>query len=876
MLRKLLILACVPLVLLGCSKLNDLSTKVDDIDSRLGKLETLCAQMNKDITALQKAVKALEDKDYVTSVEPITEDGKEIGYRINFTKSGSITIYHGKDGADGLTPVISVSQDTDGLYYWTIDGEWLLDSGGNKIKASATDGEDGITPQLKIEEDWWYISYDAGQTWTKLSTAKGDKGDSMFSAVTYDSLYLYLTLANGTKLTIPMSSPISLEFDIKDNEAVISAGETIVIGYTVTGSTQTSRVSASSDGNYVVKVKSSSADKGTIEVTAPTPYADGYINVIADNGNGYTRLHVISFSERKINFPSGLEYSVATEGGTVEIPFTVNFDYTAKVAASDAGWLSIAQTKAAERAASLSVVVGKNDGDASRSGKVYIYPLNGNGEACREIVINQASAYFSISKTLVVAPAEGGEFTVDVRSSRGLTLKPGEGDWFTATAEADSKETGKYSLKVKVNENNGTERRSSTVELYSEGAPATRLGTLEVLQSSKTADELKDMVFVGKAAFANDFTIYLPLAGEIDCYIDWGDGTVEHKQGKISCEPSELGKGIFHKYIVDKATEYEIRISGKVTALNSHNTIPGGSYRSSISAVKQWGSTGLKDMSFAFDSFGALKDIPADETGAFAEVATFLYAFLSCETLETIPDGLFKYCGNVETFSGCFRGCSALTSIPADLFSACKSVTSFGECFESCSSLTSIPADLFSACKSVTSFGGCFESCSSLTSIPEDLFSECAEMDGAYRLFKECKNLLSIPAKLFARNPKIVWFEETFYGCDSLTSIPEGLFDKCQDANNFESTFYSCDKLRTVPVSIFDHNRRVTVFRYTFRDCGMVVGESPYTVINGVKYHLYERADNPDEFVASVSFYGCFVETYFSDKDQMPESWKQW
>lgn len=846
MLRKLLILACVPLVLLGCSKLNDLSTKVDDIDSRLGKLETLCAQMNKDITALQKAVKALEDKDYVTSVDPITEDGKEIGYRINFTKSGSITIYHGKDGADGLTPVISVSQDTDGLYYWTIDGEWLLDSGGNKIKASATDGEDGITPQLKIEENWWYISYDAGQTWTKLSTAKGDKGDSMFSAVTYDSLYLYLTLANGTKLTIPMSSPISLEFDIKDNEAVISAGETIVIGYTVTGSTQTSRVSASSDGNYVVKVKSSSADKGTIEVTAPTPYADGYINVIADNGNGYTRLHVISFSERKINFPSGLEYSVATEGGTVEIPFTVNFDYTAKVAASDAGWLSIAQTKAAERAASLSVVVGKNDGDASRSGKVYIYPLNGNGEACREIVINQASAYFSISKTLVVAPAEGGEFTVDVRSSRGLTLKPGEGDWFTATAEADSKETGKYSLKVKVNENNGTERRSSTVELYSEGAPATRLGTLEVLQSSKTADELKDMVFVGKAAFANDFTIYLPLAGEIDCYIDWGDGTVEHVEKYVSSYNDNKRKNTLHKYDIDKATEYEIRVSGKVTALSSYYTIP-ESYRLTISAVKQWGSTGLNDMSNAFKGFGALKSIPADETGAFAEVTTFKFAFSSCKALETIPDGLFKYCENVTSFAGTFYECSALASIPSGLFSACKKATDFGQCFYYCSSLTSIP---------------------------DDLFVGCAEMRYANDLFRYCKNLLSIPAKLFAGNPKITSFNYTFGECSKLTSIPESLFDNCPNVSRFNGIFSFCSDLKSVPVSIFDNNRRVTDFSNTFYCCYSVVGESPYTVINGVKYHLYERVDNPDEFVAPISYQVCFDGTGFSDKDQMPEGWK--
>ncbi len=873
MIKKLFLLACVPLMLLGCSKLNDLQTRVDEIDSRLSKLETLCAQMNKDISALQTAVKALEDKDYVSSVETITEEGEEVGYRINFTKSGSITIYHGKDGADGLTPIISVSKDTDGLYYWTIDGEWLLDAGGNKVKASASDGKDGITPQLKIEDNWWYISYDGGQTWTKLSTAKGDKGDSMFSAVTYDSLYLYLTLANGTKLTIPMSSPISLDFDIKDNEAVISAGETIVIGYTVNGSTQTSRVSASSDGHYVVKVKSSSADKGTIEVTAPTPYTDGYINVIADNGNGYTRLYVINFSERKINFPSGLEYSIATEGGTVEIPFTVNFDYTAKVATSDAGWLSIAQTKAEERAASLSVIVSKNNGDASRTGKVYIYPVNGNGEACKEIVINQASAYFSISKTLIVAPAEGGEFTVDVKSSRGLSLNQGDADWFSATAEADSKETGKYSLKIKVNENNGTERRSAAVELYSEDAPVVRLGSLEVLQSSKSADELKDMVFVGKASFANDFTIYLPLAGEIDCYVDWGDGTVEHIEKNVSVVGSYYeSKTTSHKYNADKATEYEIRVSGKVTALSANRTIP-ESYCSTISAVKQWGSTGLKNMNNAFEGFGALKSIPADETGAFAEVTSFGSAFRSCKALETIPDGLFKYCGNVISFNLAFYECSVLTSLPEGMFSACKSATDFSSCFSGCSSLTSIPEGLFSACKSATDFSSCFSGCSSQTSIPENLFAGCPEMTNASNLFSDCENLLAIPAKLFAGNPKITSFEQLFLNCSSITSIPSGLFDNCPNVNNFHYTFSHCVNLRTIPVSLFDNNRRVTNFRYTFYLSYNLNGESPYTVINGVKYHLYERVDNPDEFVAPISFIGCFGGTTFSDRDQMTDGW---
>ena len=88
--------------------------------------------MNTDISSLQTLVEAIQGYDYVTGVTPVTQDGKEIGYTITFTKrSAPITIYHGadgqdgapgEDGQDGYTPQIGVKQDTDGVYYWTLDG----------------------------------------------------------------------------------------------------------------------------------------------------------------------------------------------------------------------------------------------------------------------------------------------------------------------------------------------------------------------------------------------------------------------------------------------------------------------------------------------------------------------------------------------------------------------------------------------------------------------------------------------------------------------------------------------------------------------------------------------------------------------------------
>ena len=174
------------------------------------ELEELCNQMNTNIEALQTIVEALQNNDHVTDISPVVKDGITVGYIITFTKSQPITIYHNADGKDGYTPQIGVAKDTDGIYYWTLDGEWLLDAKGNKIKVVGTDkknGVDGVTPQLKIENDYWYVSYDNGATWVQLGKVTGEDGkdgsDSIFSSVTQDEDNVYFTLTDGTVITIP-------------------------------------------------------------------------------------------------------------------------------------------------------------------------------------------------------------------------------------------------------------------------------------------------------------------------------------------------------------------------------------------------------------------------------------------------------------------------------------------------------------------------------------------------------------------------------------------------------------------------------------------------------------------------------------------------
>lgn len=193
---------------------DDLWSSLHGLEDRVAKLEELCKQMNTNISSLQTIVEALAENDYVTSVTPIMQDGKEIGYTIVFSKSNPITIYHGKDGQagsdgdDGTTPSIGVKQDTDGIYYWTLNGEWLTDGHGDKIKAEGADGNDGTTPKFKIENDYWYISYNNGETWEQLGKATGEDGtggDSMFTGIDYKTStdYVIFTLADGTQIKLP-------------------------------------------------------------------------------------------------------------------------------------------------------------------------------------------------------------------------------------------------------------------------------------------------------------------------------------------------------------------------------------------------------------------------------------------------------------------------------------------------------------------------------------------------------------------------------------------------------------------------------------------------------------------------------------------------
>lgn len=238
-----------------------LRNDVNDLKSRVEKLESWCSTTNTQISALQGLVSALEQNDYVTGVTPIVEGSVEVGYTITFTKSKPITIYHGKDGkngadgingVDGITPLIGAEKDTDGIYYWTIklgdaDSAWLTDADNNKIPTTGKDGENGNdgepgnngepgkdgepghSPVISVDtfegklywkvDDEWLLDSNSNKvaaTGEKGDTGsagkdgekgpQGEQGDSVFKkdGVKIEDGKVIFTLANGKEFTLPM------------------------------------------------------------------------------------------------------------------------------------------------------------------------------------------------------------------------------------------------------------------------------------------------------------------------------------------------------------------------------------------------------------------------------------------------------------------------------------------------------------------------------------------------------------------------------------------------------------------------------------------------------------------------------------------------
>ena len=245
---------------LACSKYDDsaLYDRLAKLEQRVGAIEEKVKVANEDIKTLKSLVSASTQGKTITEVKKTDE-----GYDLIFSDKQVISIKHGRNGVDGHSPKISVAQDG-GVYYWQLDGQWLLDAQGKKVRADGTTGpqgpqgpqgvpgkdgavgpqgpqgpqgpkgqdgaastqgtpgqagpqgprgdkgetgpqgvagQDGKTPTLRINAGKWEVSYDK-QNWTEVEVVS-DTGWDVFKKIEETEKEVVITLKSGSTIKLP-------------------------------------------------------------------------------------------------------------------------------------------------------------------------------------------------------------------------------------------------------------------------------------------------------------------------------------------------------------------------------------------------------------------------------------------------------------------------------------------------------------------------------------------------------------------------------------------------------------------------------------------------------------------------------------------------
>lgn len=490
--------------------LDKLSNRLDDLEDRVAILEELCAQMNTNVESLQTIIDALQNNDFITSIEPIVEGGDTIGYRITFSESGQITIYHGEDGKDGLdgedgrdgnTPEIGIAQYTDGKYYWTIDGQWMLDDNGEKIPVTGEDGEDAITPRLKIEDGYWFISYDGGLTWTRLGEATGEDGKDGQDGSTpeigvkadTDGVY-YWTLNgewllddNGEKIPVQGESGTTPQLKIEDDYWYISYDGGLTW-------TQLGKATGDDgrDGNDGLNGDSIFED---------VYEKDGCVYFVLSNGNTIV-IPIMDGGgtitpDPEKDFDITFTYEPGTEvavGESVEIAYTVKgADKYTKVKATledgDDSWTAIVTPDAEAENEGTGVITVTNVSAEDQTGVIMVFAYNGDGNTIEKAIILEGvpapEPVLTVTSTSPIEfTADGGEGTIiyTVENPRDnatmtATVNQEAAGWISSFTYAD----GKVTFTASANPDE-TERTATITLTYAYGENENATATVTVNQ----------------------------------------------------------------------------------------------------------------------------------------------------------------------------------------------------------------------------------------------------------------------------------------------------------------------------------------------------------------------------------------------------------
>lgn len=234
--------------------------------------------------------------------------------------------------------------------------------------------------------------------------------------------------------------------------------------------------------------------------------------------------------------------------------------------------------------------------------------------------------------------------------------------------------------------------------------------------------------------------------------------------------------------------------------------------------------------------------IKVDLTNADAACPSGLWhnAFFKCWYLTEVV-GSFAGKPNILTCNAMFMNCWRLASVPPQMFRGCPRLDDAGSCFQVAYLIP--PGDYM------------FADCLKLRDV-QYAFSG-AFIRSAVGAFQNCPTLTSVV--------------NLFTDCKSLTDVTD-IFKGCTNIQLASRVFRNCAVLNP-PVNVFDDCKKIYAFKEGLNNLPAATNESPYTVVNGQKIHLWERTPELG-FALPTQYDLCFTDSpNFADYPNIPEAW---
>ena len=214
-----------------------------------------------------------------------------------------------------------------------------------------------------------------------------------------------------------------------------------------------------------------------------------------------------------------------------------------------------------------------------------------------------------------------------------------------------------------------------------------------------------------------------------------------------------------------------------------------------------------------------------------------------------------------------FYKCVYLTEVVGS-FAGKPNIKDCNSMFMNCWRLASIPPQMFRGCPRLDDAGSCFQA-AYLIPTGDYMFADCPKLRDVHQVFSGARIPSAVGA--FQNCPTLTSVVNLFTDCESLTDVTD-VFKGCANIQRALRVFQNCVVLNP-PVNVFDDCKKAYTFKECYNNLPAATNESPYTVVNGQKVHLWERTPELG-FALPIQYDFCFTASpNFADYANIPEAW---